>query len=290
MANPPHLFRADWRLDEQVPHIRPWSAGVVAKIGSDPRSSCVEDFSLGILGSRLERFSRQAMALHLHPHRPPAGRTPGTERGRVPPAVPGLFRQGGPVTTPRARPLPRDRGLDGPGGPATPPPEARTVDVLIEAIRRAGARILVGSPKGRATGGIRQVCWDEQLDIRPITADAADEEKTDRPEGRGVRGEGGHQSTREHRHPGPSRHVLACKGTRRDPDSHSSCGPCNGRRTRHDNGRRLGVSLHAQGRISVCWTAGGLPELEELRARPSAHMLGFWGHFSTKSRRVLDHP
>jgi hypothetical protein len=37
--------------------------------------------------------------------------------------------------------------------------------------------------------------------------------------------------------------------------------------------------------ISACWTLGGLPELEELRRRPWAHMLGFRGHFSTKSRR-----
>jgi hypothetical protein len=37
--------------------------------------------------------------------------------------------------------------------------------------------------------------------------------------------------------------------------------------------------------IAVCWHLGGLPELEGLRLRPWAHMLGFRGHFSTKSRR-----
>jgi hypothetical protein len=51
MANPPHLFRPDWRLDEQVPHIRPWLVGVVDKIGSEPPSSYFEDFCLGILGA-----------------------------------------------------------------------------------------------------------------------------------------------------------------------------------------------------------------------------------------------
>ena len=50
MANPPHLFSAGWRLDELVPHIRPWSVGLVDKIGSDPSSSSVEAFSLGMLG------------------------------------------------------------------------------------------------------------------------------------------------------------------------------------------------------------------------------------------------
>jgi hypothetical protein len=41
MANPLYLFRADGRLTQRVVHIRPWSVGVVDKIGSDPRSSCV---------------------------------------------------------------------------------------------------------------------------------------------------------------------------------------------------------------------------------------------------------
>ena len=48
MANPPHLFRADGRLDKLMPHIRPWSVDVVDKVGSDPRSSYAEDFSLRI--------------------------------------------------------------------------------------------------------------------------------------------------------------------------------------------------------------------------------------------------
>jgi hypothetical protein len=40
MANPPQLFRADG-LDERLPHIRPWSVGVVDKTGSDARSTYV---------------------------------------------------------------------------------------------------------------------------------------------------------------------------------------------------------------------------------------------------------
>jgi hypothetical protein len=37
--------------------------------------------------------------------------------------------------------------------------------------------------------------------------------------------------------------------------------------------------------IMTCWNLGGRAELEHLRLRPWAHMLGFRGHFSTKSRR-----
>jgi hypothetical protein len=41
MANPPpHLFTTDGRLDGGC-CIRPWSVGVVDKIGSDPSSSYV---------------------------------------------------------------------------------------------------------------------------------------------------------------------------------------------------------------------------------------------------------
>ncbi|MEH0585603.1 replication initiation protein [Streptomyces sp. B21-106] len=44
------------------------------------------------------------------------------------------------------------------------------------------------------------------------------------------------------------------------------------------------VTDHARRMILTCWHLGGLPELEELRLRKWAHMLGFRGHFSTKSR------
>jgi hypothetical protein len=37
--------------------------------------------------------------------------------------------------------------------------------------------------------------------------------------------------------------------------------------------------------LDTCWKLGRLPELSHLRLRPWAHMLGFRGHFSTKSRR-----
>jgi hypothetical protein len=36
--------------------------------------------------------------------------------------------------------------------------------------------------------------------------------------------------------------------------------------------------------VRACWELGGRRELEGLRLRPWAHMLGFRGHFSTKSR------
>jgi hypothetical protein len=37
--------------------------------------------------------------------------------------------------------------------------------------------------------------------------------------------------------------------------------------------------------VRACWELGSRPELEGLRLRAWAHMLGFGGHWSTKSRR-----
>jgi hypothetical protein len=37
--------------------------------------------------------------------------------------------------------------------------------------------------------------------------------------------------------------------------------------------------------VRACWELGGRPELGGLRLRAWAHMLGFGGHWSTKSRR-----
>jgi hypothetical protein len=62
MANPPHLFRDDRRLDELVVQIRPWTDDVIDKLGFDPRSSYVEDFWLPILGPSTTWFIRRLAA------------------------------------------------------------------------------------------------------------------------------------------------------------------------------------------------------------------------------------
>jgi hypothetical protein len=42
---------------------------------------------------------------------------------------------------------------------------------------------------------------------------------------------------------------------------------------------------HARRLIETCWQLGGRPELGQVKFRRWAHMLGFGGHFSTRSRR-----
>lgn len=47
----------------------------------------------------------------------------------------------------------------------------------------------------------------------------------------------------------------------------------------------LPVRAHTRRMIATCWWLGGLPQFEGLRLRQWAHMLGYGGHFSTKSRQ-----
>ena len=46
-----------------------------------------------------------------------------------------------------------------------------------------------------------------------------------------------------------------------------------------------GLPAHVAELVRAAWALGGRPELEVLRLRAWAHMLGFGGHWSTKSRR-----
>jgi hypothetical protein len=45
------------------------------------------------------------------------------------------------------------------------------------------------------------------------------------------------------------------------------------------------ITDHARRMIRTAWTLGARKDLEHLRLRAWAHMLGFRGHFSTKTRR-----
>jgi hypothetical protein len=76
-----------------------------------------------------------------------------------------------------------------------------------------------------------------------------------------------------------------CKstGTIRDHDRRVVCHRCDGAGVRDDI-QTLPISGHARTMVATCWQLGGLAELECPRLRPWAHMLGFPGHFSSKSR------
>ncbi|WP_432867412.1 replication initiator [Microbispora rosea] len=81
-------------------------------------------------------------------------------------------------------------------------------------------------------------------------------------------------------------HRLACPACGgRGRDRFATCRRCQG--TGLKEGLHLDalpVTEHARRMIRECWDLGGRPEFADLRLRPWAHMLGFRGHFSTKSR------
>jgi hypothetical protein len=57
------------------------------------------------------------------------------------------------------------------------------------------------------------------------------------------------------------------------------------RLTADDLDRLDQLPVHVAELVRACWKLGGHAELDRLRLRAWAHMLGFGGHWSTKSRR-----
>jgi hypothetical protein len=145
--------------------------------------------------------------------------------------------------------------LDGPDGPAASPPEWATADLLTAAITQALRTVRVGTPAAPNLPA-RTIGWGREHDIRPITATG---ELTDTKVARYV----AKYATK----------AAECTST------------LDRRITSADRLATLPVTGHARRLITECLRLGQLPELEGLRLAAWAHMLGFRGHFSTKSRR-----
>ncbi|TQL96014.1 hypothetical protein FB559_1531 [Actinoallomurus bryophytorum] len=145
--------------------------------------------------------------------------------------------------------------FDGPDGPTTPPPGWATTEVLDRAVHHAAQAVTVTSPAARSFAA-RVLTWGDQVDVRPITTTG---DLTDQA----VAGYIAKYATK----------AAECVGTL-------------DRRVRPtDDLDRLNIRDHARRLIAECQRLGGLPELADLRLAEWAHMLGFRGHFSTKSRR-----
>jgi hypothetical protein len=155
----------------------------------------------------------------------------------------------------------------------------------VEAVREAAVSVLVTSPTSPATGDSREVLWGDQLETQPITTAGEDQrEPTDQRVAEYI----AKYATKAGENTGTmDRPVVCwrCKGAGHDRERHWPCHLCLDRGTHHDNVHQFGMSFHAPAMISACWNLGALPELEGLRLRPWAHMLGFRGHFSPRSRR-----
>ena len=153
--------------------------------------------------------------------------------------------------------------LDGPEGPGDPAPAGLTSAALREAILEAAgaALVTVERPDDRQLF----VEWGAQLDIRDITATAADQ--IEDPDGQ----------ISEARLAG----YIAKYATKGTGKTEAADRPI---RSEYEIDY-LGLSTHHRRMVETVWELGGLARYEELNLRKWAHMLGFRGHFLTKSQR-----
>jgi hypothetical protein len=145
-------------------------------------------------------------------------------------------------------------------GCLAPPPERFTAALLEQALREAVAAVGVSCPP-LDHGPARYARWGEQLDVRNITRGDGDAGELSAEQVAGYIAK------------------YATKAT-------ESFGAGLDRRIGADDLEHLdGLPAHVAELVRAAWALGGRPELEGLRLRAWAHMLGFGGHWSTKSRR-----
>jgi hypothetical protein len=145
-------------------------------------------------------------------------------------------------------------------GCLAPPPERFTAALLEKALRAAVAAVGVACPMLDEEPA-RYARWGEQFDVRNITRADGDAGELSAEQVAGYIAK------------------YATKAT-------ESFGSGLERRLGADDLEHLdGLPDHVAELVRAAWELGGRPELEGLRLRAWAHMLGFRGHWSTKSRR-----
>ncbi|MFE3636026.1 replication initiator [Streptomyces sp. NPDC059168] len=175
--------------------------------------------------------------------------------------------------------------FDGPEGPDGPPPAWATGDLLDAAIRAAAARVAVDVPPA-GDQPARVLRWGDQIDVRPIRAFGDGAEITEQAVASYV----AKYATKAAETTGAADapvHCRKCRGTGRStrydrPGSPlSRCPGCYGTGLAEDLAR-LDISEHARRLMAVCVALQ--PIYPDRPLAKWAHMLGFGGHFSTKSR------
>ncbi|MEY9992612.1 hypothetical protein ABIE67_004644 [Streptomyces sp. V4I8] len=145
--------------------------------------------------------------------------------------------------------------LDGPDGPDTSPPAWATVALLDDAIRAAADRVTVPVP---ASGDFpaRTLRWGTQVDVQPI-------------------GALGHEELTEQ--------AVASYVAKYATKAAETTGTVDHRIGELSELDKLPLPTHTRQLIEACWDLDDAYP-DRLLAR-WAHMLGFRGHFSTKSRQ-----
>jgi hypothetical protein len=143
-----------------------------------------------------------------------------------------------------------------------PPPEEFSAALLEEAVKAAAATVAVAGPPVDDNQGLTLVArWGEQLHVRPITGDDGQDDKLLLADQ--VAGYVAKYATKSTEALGVTLDHRICQVELEDLD----------------------LPAHVAELVWACWELGGRPNLRELRLRKWAHMLGFGGHFSSKSRR-----
>lgn len=150
--------------------------------------------------------------------------------------------------------------IDGPEGGDTPPPDWATAELLTDAIGAAAAHSRVDGPV--VDGRPHAFAFGKQIDVRAIRSADFD---------------GGQELT--------ERAVASYIAKYATKGAETATGALDRPLKLVAELAQLDISDHARRLIRTAWTLGARKELEDLRLRAWAHMLGFRGHFSTKSRR-----
>ncbi|MGW2862538.1 replication initiator [Streptomyces sp. NPDC001205] len=172
--------------------------------------------------------------------------------------------------------------FDGPEGSTTPPPVEATTEVLAKAAQLAAKDVYLDVDAGNY--GKHTLTWGEQIDVRPIAADDGTGELTDEA----VAGYIAKYATKGAEGSGMIDrpvHCHDCKGAGRTGlrDGHARpCTTCDG--TGCEPLEHLPIPEHVCQLIRTCWQLATVKGLADLKIGKWAHMLGFRGHFSTKSR------
>jgi hypothetical protein len=144
--------------------------------------------------------------------------------------------------------------IDGPAGPATAPPGWATLELLTAAIAKATTAVHVDLPAAPGLSA-RTLAWGRELDTRPITTTG-----------------------------GLTDGKVAAYVAKYATKAAECAGTLDRRISPADQLDTLPIREHARRHIAECIRLSKIPSLEHLRLAAWAHMLGFSGHFSTKSR------
>jgi hypothetical protein len=150
--------------------------------------------------------------------------------------------------------------LDGPTGGDSPPPHWATAELLTDAINAAARKATVAGPE--LDGRAHSFAFGRQLDVRTIHGPDFDhgQELTDRA-------------------------VAAYIAKYATKGAETATGTLDRRLKFIAELAQLDLPPHSERLIRTAWTLGARKDLAHLRLRAWAHMLGFRGHFSTKTRR-----